>query len=397
MVNEHYALEVGRKVRQTKQMNMRKGRFVGRFAPYGYIKSEENKYKLIPDPYAAVIVKKMFEMAAEGKSVTEIAEWLNGGGILPPKRYLHSTGQIFDSNIEKSNAYWNIGVIYSILKNRAYCGDMVQGKFQTHSYVRKAVPKTDWVIIENTHEAIVSRELFEKVQLLWADSKPRNSRTPYSPNIFSKKVFCGHCGYALIRSLSKSGIYSLLCNSRRAYSKNACVPVSIGENDLKEVLLEMLEKQAEVFGVGYDYNTHKPPSKECIAEKAELQQVLSDLNKNSNFLKSLYESLITGDITQDEYRELKDDYEKKITVLKAKKKNLQNNIAERIAKESATGKAVFHLKEVRQVTDLTAASIDKLIDKILIYKGKHIEVRFKFSDGLTDNSSVVIERGVCIG
>ncbi|MCL1877911.1 MAG: recombinase family protein [Defluviitaleaceae bacterium] len=165
MVNEHYALEIGRKIRQTKQMNIRKGKFVGRLAPYGYAKCAEDKHQLVLDPYAAPIVLRMYEMAAEGYSVAEISQWLNTNGILPPKRYYHSLGLASDKDIR--NIHWSKSVLYSILKNRVYCGDMVQGKFHTRSYVQKSVQKSDWVIVENTHTGIVSRELFERVQLRW--------------------------------------------------------------------------------------------------------------------------------------------------------------------------------------------------------------------------------------
>ena len=92
MINEAYALEIGRKIRTTKQINIRNGCFVGRFAPYGYLKSKTDCHKIVPDDYAAEIVRHMFEMAADGQGIKEIQNWLNDSGVLPPKRYLHSIG-----------------------------------------------------------------------------------------------------------------------------------------------------------------------------------------------------------------------------------------------------------------------------------------------------------------
>ena len=396
MVNEHYALEIGRKIRQTKQMNIRKGKFVGRLAPYGYMKSVEDKHQLVLDPYAAPIVRTMFELAANGRSIAEIHNWLNSNGILPPKRYQHSKGFATDLDIDGSHAKWGRHGIYAMLKNRVYCGDMVQGKFQCRSYVQKSVDKADWVIVENTHESIVSRELFGKVQMLWV-VPPKgkriksNQQSQQSENIFLRKVFCGHCGYSLKRRNDgkKEVRYVLACSTRQVYGVDNCVPVSIGENDLKESLLQMLSKQAEVLGVSLGAKYANVPnsvgsqqSAKQASIKAELKKVQSVISKNSRFLISLYESLMENDITQDEYKELKAGYEVKIADLTAKEKDLRNMLVESASKETATANAVFHLHGVIAVADFTAENLDKLIDKILVFEDKHIEVQFKFTDGM---------------
>jgi len=170
ILNEINATEIGVKISQTKQMNIRKGLFVGRMAPYGYLKSKENHHILVPDSYAAPIVLKMFEMAAEGIAVSDIVAWLNRSGILPPKRYYFSKG-IASEKEANGHIHWNKSGIYAILKNRAYCGDMVQGKGHTKSYVITTRPKSDWIVVMDTHEAIVCRELFDKVQQRWVGNK----------------------------------------------------------------------------------------------------------------------------------------------------------------------------------------------------------------------------------
>ena len=359
-------------------MNIRKGKFVGRFAPYGYAKSAEDKHRLVPDSYAAPLVRRMFEMAAEGHSVSEILDWLNTNGILPPKRYYHSIGLATDKDIRGINTRWSKSVLYAILKNRVYCGDMVQGKFHTRSYVQKSVQKSDWVIVENTHTSIVSRELFDRVQLLWENSQPRTNFTPFSENIFLRKIFCGHCGYSLKRAQRKNKSYDFVCNSRQMYSKDSCVPIRINESKLKESLLALLEKQAEVLGIdGGEQHTEQQDA--C---KIELRQLQSDIEKNSHFLKSLYESLMSNDITKDEYRELKSGYEEKISTLSEKEKALRDELIAENAKISANSKATKRLAAVRRIADLTSDSLDKLVEKILVYEDNHIEVWFKFTDGM---------------
>ena len=394
MVNEHYALEIGRKIRQTKQMNIRKGKFVGRLAPYGYMKSVDDKHQLVVDPYAAPIVRTMYELASEGSGVTEILNWLNSGGILPPKRYYHSIGLTTDNDIEGKHIHWGKGVVYAILKNRVYCGDMVQGKFQTNSYVQKALPKSDWIIVEDTHEGIVSRELYGMVQARWSDSQ-NSKRTPSSENIFLRKVFCGHCGYSLKRRKSgnKEANYHLACSTRQVYSIEDCVPVSISESDLKEALLELLGKQAVIIGIEDIGINQTRYSEQQSTYKAALRELQSEIGKNSHFLKSLYESLMTQDITQDEYRELKTGYESKIADLTAKEKDLRNIMVEQLEQESATANAATHILGIRHIDDLTAERLDRLVERILVFEDRHIEVYFKFADGLVSSNSVDAEGG----
>jgi len=395
MVNEHYALEIGRKIRQTKQMNIRKGKFVGRFAPYGFMKSKEDKHQLVLDPYAAPIVRTIFEKAVEGESVANIVKWLNTDGILPPKRYYHTIGQATDNEIDGNHIHWNKGGVYTILKNRVYCGDMVQGKFTTHSYVQKTIPKSDWIIVEDTHTGIVSRELFDKVQTLWGKYQ-QSKRTPFSENIFIRKVFCGHCGMSLKRrNNGKNEVrYALACTTRHIYSIEDCVPVSILENELKEALLELLNKQADILGIGSDCAIQSLSTEQTVI-KDELKQLQADIKKTSYFFTSLYESLMTQDITQDEYRELKAGYEVKIADLTAKEKELRNKMVEQIAKDSATAKTVSHLGVVRQISDLTTDCLDKLVERILVYEDKHIEVQFKFTNDITVSSESM--KGECVG
>ena len=162
----------------------------------------------------------------------------------------------------------------------------------------------------------------------------------------------------------------------------------------------MLAKQAEVLGVGLDNATavtvgtadnggvgnanasNIKLSAEQTAYKAELRQLQAKISRNNSFLTSLYESLKLNDITKDEYREMRADYQAKIADLMAKENELRHKMVERLAIETATANAVSHLQGVRQIADLTADSLDKLIDKILVFKDRHIEVQFKFMDGM---------------
>lgn len=371
MVNEAYALDIGRKIRATKQMNIRNGCFVGRFPPYGYLKSKADGHKLEADDYAADIVSRMFDMAAGGQGVRAILQWLNGDGILPPRRYFQSIG-LANGKESSGQIHWNKTVIYSILKNRVYVGDMVQGKNKVVDHIEIVLPKSEWVITENTHEGIVSRELFARVQALYpGDGKTRASSK--SDNIFLRKIFCGHCGHAM-RRVNYRQSHGFRCTTRQDYSKDDCTLVSINENAVKEALLETLRKQATVF------SDNTPATTVKSLDNTELRDVQAELGRNSHFLKGLYESLICGDITDTEYKDMKQSYGAKIASLTERERKLREASRLSALEVAARSKTSDSIGAVCCVANLTAEVIDTLVEKIRVFEDKSIEIRFKFTD-----------------
>ena len=339
---------------------------------------------LIPDPYAAPIVLRMFEMAADGESVTNIVKWLNSSKILPPMRHFQSIGTLSENDARRlGHIHWGKSRIYAILNNRVYCGDMVQGKSKTKSYDYKHLPEDDWIVVEDTHEAIVSRELFEKVQRRWSTSSsppPLSPTTTYklatTPNIFLRLIFCGHCELAMRRHRTTEVKYRFMCDTRRIYDEGDCVLVSINEDALKVTVLELLNKHtpSTLAHATKTTKVHESP------EKAKLQKLQSELNKNSHFLQSLYESRTQGDITSDEFRSMKASYETKIAELKSEEKKLRNEMLSKAAKEAEASKAAAQLDGVRRISDLTAETLKQLVKKIVVYEDKQVDLHFVFSD-----------------
>ena len=397
LVNEHYALEIGRKIHTTKQMNIKNGLFVGAIPPYGYLKSKEDSHKLAPDPVAAPVVAKMFEMAASGNAVSTICRWLNDNGRLPPKKHFHSIG-VASAKQAVGSDHWNVGAIYTILKNAVYCGDMIQGKGRTQSYDVTRLDKADWIITADTHEALVSRELFADVQKLWGKQGERakpgrmasrrglecaddstaheSADQPADDNIFLRKIFCGHCSHAMWRTKSGKSGHTFKCDTRFRYNKDDCVPVSINEDTLKPVLLKTLREQAALYGA---VNIAAPKS-ETVKEPSELANVRAELARLGGFHKGLYESLVSGDITQSEYADMKRSYETQIADLTERERVLTETARERHLNQIAINKASVTLGGVNTAADITAEVVDAMIDRILIFQDKRVEVRFKFTD-----------------
>jgi DNA invertase Pin-like site-specific DNA recombinase len=393
LINEIYALEVGRKIRATKQMHIRCGYFIGRFPPYGYLKNPDNKYRLIPDGYTAPIVTKIYEMAAEGQSVRTILDWINDSGFLPPKRYMHSIGLATEKEAD-GHIHWNKGVLYGILHNRVYCGDMVQGKYNTHSYVQKKVPKESWVITENTHDALVSRELYASVQMLWdkpgrmgeqfrasgTTSPDELNKTKYktasSKNIFLRKVFCAHCGYTMRRARIDEKNHYFKCETRTYYQKDDCVLVRINERELKAKLVEGIKRQASVFSKGNKISALLQKADE--ADTAALNEIQAELQENNEILVSLYLDFSNGNITEAQYIDLKQTVSLQASKMNTEQERLKKNIRERRYLNASRNIASALFQSVKKRNDLNFEIINQLVEKIKIYENKEIEVIFKF-------------------
>lgn len=380
MINEAYALDISRKVRATVQMNINSGCFVGGTAPYGYLKSRDDCHKLVPDEYAAQIVRHIFEMAAEGHRANAILEWLNENEILTPKHYWHSIGLATEKEVG-AHTHWSFRAVRDILSNRIYCGDMVQGKRRTAGSVVKKLSESGWVITENTHEAIISRELFAAVQELW--KKPDKLTEPYykaprTANLFSRKVFCGDCGFVMIRKRGGENYYGFKCNTKNLYSKHACGGMYITEKSLKEKLFDILRGHESFLAHALAQTVDTAPTND--AYKEGLAAVRSELDKNQRFLKGLYESLVLGDITDSEYKEMKASYQAKVLSLTEREKQLRDDAHRLVRQESALSNAHESVQTVSQVSELTAEVIDRLVEKIHVYGDGRIAVKFRFLD-----------------
>jgi len=396
MVNEAYALDCGRKVRATAQMNIRKGNLVSGSPTYGYIKHPDTCHKLIIDDYAAKNVRLMFEMAASGQSHQVILAWLNDNKVKPPKRYFNSIGLASDKEVGALTEWWSLGAVRTVLSNRIYCGDMVQGKTKKINMVAVRQPQSEWVIVENTHEAIVSRELFNTVQESWVKAKPPAEpryKNPKTENIFARKMFCGQCGKALVRHRTREHYYRHLCNAKFHYTKEACGGSSIPENSLKTFVFDMirryepfLEQALAPVKTHVSANTAKNSSLE-----SELTATWHEYDNNQRYLKGLYESLMSGDISDTEYKDMKEAYETKIATLSTQINHLRENIHARDLQEKALSQAYSSIQVIEQASDLTAEVIDKLIEKIVVYQNLRIGVAFRFLDEVIYNHNEMDE------
>lgn len=381
LISESYALDISRKCKSVQRQNIRDGRFVGRMAPYGYDKDPEDCRHLVVDPDAAAVVRRIFDWAVQGMGGGEILRTLNEEGVLPPSRYKWEKGLITNKKLV-GKPYWQKRTIAGILCDRVYVGDMVQGKTRTINHKEVAVDPSEWICVEDTHEAIITRAQFGAVQELTRqaserDKAVRRDAVSYSPHVFKGKIFCAHCGHPMHRHRqNKDGIYWFRCESQWKYKGTACVQVSVKEAEVKTEILATLHKQAEAI-LGQCIRLEREDNG---SGEARLREISRQLEANGRFRKSLYESMVSGLITENEFVSMKDRYNAEIEALSLEADEIRRQARDRESAAQEASDMASALSSALTEKDLTPEIVDRLVERILVSRDKSFEVRFRFQD-----------------
>ena len=243
LMNDQYARDISEKVRSTLKIKQLNGEFIGVTAPYGYLKNPKDKHKFIIDKEASYIVKKIFNMILLGKSRKEIAEHLNNKNVLTPSLYKLSKENTNNEELIRSKK-WNAEIVNRILRNETYTGTLIQNIKTKQNYRTDKlidVNKDEWIITENHHEPIISKDKFDEVQQIL------NRKTKVNKNddidLFSGYLKCLHCRSGLVIKKSKNQIY-YYCSS---YIKDkSCLKYSINKKKLEQMVKDEIIKKINI-------------------------------------------------------------------------------------------------------------------------------------------------------
>lgn len=312
LINDEYARDTSVKIRTSLESKKKKGDFIGAFPSYGYIKDPRNKSRLIIDEVAADIVRKIFDWHVnEGLGKIAICHRLNDMGIISPTGHKKlELGQNYNNYGIKDDTYtWTPSTIRNILSNEVYIGHTVQGKRRVKSYkIHKieAVPKENWVRVENTHEPIIDKETFDKAQEL-SKKDTKGSQKTGELSIWAGVLKCKDCGRAMNKKSNtnkRGNTYEYyICSTYRKKSNKLCTKHSIKVENLSKAVLQAINlhidllidteeiiKQINESGV---QNTKNERLEKLIISKQ------NEISKMSNYKRTLYEDWKNGDITRE--------------------------------------------------------------------------------------------------
>ena len=389
IMNEAYSRDISVKTRTALDIKRRSGDFVGAFTVYGYLKTGEHHKSLVVDPFAANVVKDIFRKRLNGFSAYHIAEGLNKAGILSPLAYKRLKGLPYAKGgyADKEECKWSATTVIRILSDEIYTGTMVQGKQSTPHFKLKETetkPSSEWVRVEGTHEAIISKADFDLVQRL----KRLDTRTaPRSDKVylFSGMLICGCCGSRMTRKTNhykgKEYIY-YFCPSGK---KGGCSSTSmIKESDLTECVRTSLK--AHINSIVSLNSVISGISRERI-NKELVNEYTSYIKSNEeqlvrveNFKRSLYENLVSGAISKDEYLQYKQGYTQKAEEIKAAVQGWNEKLEEVLENRSDRNRWINHFLQFSEMKDIDREIVTRLIKSIVINSDKSVDIRFNYQD-----------------
>lgn len=330
-INEMYALDISKKVKSSLKTRKKQGLYTGWKAPYGYKRSNKDYHKLIPDKNASLIVRKIFDLALKN-NYSQIARILNNENIETPSSY---------ANISYMHPEWSPTTIKEILTNQTYLGHTVQGKRKKISYKLKKeikVKEEDWIIVKNTHEAIIDTNLFNQVQDSIAKRKNKNkTKTTY---LLSDLLYCKECQHSInvLKSKDKKRLYCS-CSYYRRNPKD-CSPHSMNYQKLESQIKNEIKTIIE------------PVINSLEKETGQTEKI----NKISLSLQKSHINYLNKKITKEKYHKIEEELKKELSVIKNKTKY---NITEILNDKSF---------------------LELIIEKIYITKDKNIELYLNFNN-----------------
>lgn len=385
--NDMYAKDISKKIRIALRTKQKQGLWVGGCPPFGYMVDPNDKNHLVPDPSEDWIIKRIFDLAIQGNTPYQIRIILTDEKI--PTRAMIKTNNKRISNATSSKAgIWSQKTVKGILSNQLYTGDMIQNRRTKVSYkIKKNVcnSKEDWIIVEDTHEPLVSKKDFEIIQKML----PNNSTRPTKKNyrLLDGLLYCYECNHRLgICNPRKSdGRTYIVCNYYRMNSKyNVCTSHGFNYDYLEEAIISSIKMLAikylnkvELENQANKLKFQNPTDK----LKIDLEKMEQKYNKSIENLDKIYIDKIEGKITEDMYNRVFATMNEENKNLKTNIEELKNTIFknENNKNDIETDIKIF-LEEFISMENINRDMLLKLIEKIYVHKDKQIDIHFNFKE-----------------
>lgn len=399
LINEAYAKDMSKKVSTAIGIKQRQGKFIGCRAAYGYRKSPEDKNQLIVDRETSPIVVRIFECKAAGMGNGAIARMLNEEGIASPMRYKYEKGLIKNSRYAES--LWNDGTIAAMIVNPVYIGDMEQGIQKEAMYmgIKKYKPqKSERIYVAGTHEPIVSRELFNKVQELVEERKQKviAEREKYAhverkENIFIHTVFCGDCGGSLNlhRKARKAAggvkvCYDYVCPNSESYGEKFCKRKRIKMQDLEEAVGAALRVHINLFldtkEVLQKLNRTEQAKQVQGSYRRQMAETRSRMERAQSMNSSLYSDYADGLLNERDYLYAKKKYVKEAEEMAQKLSELAAVQATYEAEYAGSSGMAEAIEQYAYFQELSSEIVHALVKRIVFFGEGRIGIEYTFAD-----------------
>lgn len=377
----YYSQDLSVKIKSSQRAEATQGNYMGAIAPVGYQKSPANHSQLIVEPIGAEIVKRIFHMAAEGKPTVQIVRQLIAEGVPTASELKISQGcKNLWKHREIKETLWDRSMVAIILRDERYLGTNVFGKGQNVKVGdshRQKVERKNWIVVENCHEPIITKQEFETVQ---ANLKKTGRRTGKPPiNLFSGKLRCGDCGWLLSRVTQPKVCYT--CFTR--YKKEACncMTGSIKETDLVGIVLTAIKAYATAFLNEQTESRGKANADGLSSMKKQIHHLQGELAKLKESKAQAYDMLAEQEIDRAAFHKRQAALSKQQNIVEQQCDALQGELGnlKRILSNSREEASEWQSYQGAEV--LNRAMVEALIDCIYVYKDKSMHIQWRFDIG----------------
>lgn len=382
--NEFHAKQTSRKVRQVYESKFTEGACHYTYPPLGYVKDPDKKCHLIPDEETAWIIQKIFELADGGMGAYSIQKWLYDHKVETPGyvwfvRY-GAYRKTYANASEERKYDWGLANIKKILKDTVYIGATTHYRRRSISFKNKQrvnLPKDQWIIVENTHEPLVDKELFDRVQNQIASRKRKT--LDGEVQLFSGIARCADCGgymrFATNRQRPGFEYQYLSCGMRSESKANPCTLHYIRYDTLKEIVLKEIQAMFNAIKINEDLLVDKlskrdeeERSSNQKKEQAEYLKLEARYNELKTIFPRMYEDWINGRINEQVFSMMSNKYQEEQTSIEIRMQELKEIIEVPKRREENISKYISIIQSLSYPTELTRELINALIDKIVVHE-----------------------------
>lgn len=386
IMNEWYAKDTSNKIKAVFDARMKDGKRCSGSIPYGYNRLPTDKQTLVVDPVASEVVKRIFLLANEGKSPREIAEILTEEKVMIPAAHAKEYHPEQYNGIKFSDPYiWGVSAIRTILSRQEYLGHTVLRKsvstnFKLHK--RKSTDEEEQYVFYNTHEPIVSQELWDSVQKRKKRVKRAAARGTHSHRL-SGYLYCADCGRRLTLQThyskkDRSLQYSYRCGGY-ASRVHSCTAHSISVDHVEALILTTVRRFSrfvlndeeafakELLELWNEKQADKPKQ-----NQSELNRCQKRYDELTALVRGLYENLMAGLLPERQYRQLMKQYDEEQAELETKMEEMKKALAEEKVNTVDIKHFISLIRKCKEPTEISDLMFHELIDKIVVYEAEGV-------------------------
>ncbi|MBS5314017.1 MAG: recombinase family protein [Clostridiales bacterium] len=391
LVNDAYAKDISAKERAAKRIAQKNGEYVGSTAPYGYrVEKVNGIYKLIVEPESAKIVRRIFEEYASGDGIQSIIDRLFEDGVHRISDY-NQYHHVYCKDGEKLHQ-WGNSSIRAVLNRNNYYGDLVQRKYESRFQRGEKwcdiLDESQWIITLNAHEAIISRELFDKAQVRLKAAQQKAAKTTAGweedERAFYNVFYCGDCKRKMCtRRYGNDVLY--FCNAAQYRDERKCSHKSIYEGKLQKIVRSELTRQMQL--AGFKKKDMSSMSNDIFSAKIleiqnEIKKLDVEVEQRSEKLAQEFMQYKDEKLSREAYMEMREERNNWKIFCEERKETLEQTIRKLQKQQKEEARFLRSLLDLEGTTKINAELAEALIESMYLYGDGRLEINFRFKGAI---------------